>query len=136
MELQNSLPHSQSPAPVPILSQSKLVHAFPSHFLKVHFNIVFPYMKYINYRIFISCSFHKADHRNHQVTITDIAVVPLHVFAYSHCYSTISLTEHKILLSHKLIEYVLKYAYFCDTHYCVIQNRLNNVLCSPILLFC
>jgi len=30
------------PTPVPLQSQSNAVHAFPSHFLKLHFNIIFP----------------------------------------------------------------------------------------------
>jgi len=77
----------------------------PIPVLKVHFNIIFPYAKYIN---FISCSFHKADHSNHQVMITDIVVMSFHILGNSHCYSTVSLTGHKILHSHKLIECVLK----------------------------
>jgi len=32
----------KSPPPVPNLSENNLVHASPSHFLKVHFNITFP----------------------------------------------------------------------------------------------
>ena len=38
MELKGSLPHS----PFPILNQINPVHA-PSHFLKIHFNIIFPF---------------------------------------------------------------------------------------------
>jgi hypothetical protein len=37
MEPESSLPHSQGPPPVPISP----VHAFPSHSLEIHFNIIF-----------------------------------------------------------------------------------------------
>ena len=37
-----SLPHSQAPAIVPILSQINPVHALRTHFLNIHLNIFFP----------------------------------------------------------------------------------------------
>jgi hypothetical protein len=42
METEGSLPHSQEPAPVPILSQLNTVHASLFHFLKIDFNIIYP----------------------------------------------------------------------------------------------
>jgi hypothetical protein len=42
MEPKGSLSHSQTPPPVHILSHSNTVHAFPSYFLNIHFNITFP----------------------------------------------------------------------------------------------
>jgi hypothetical protein len=35
--------HKNHP-PVPILNQIDSVHAHPSHFFKIHFNIIFPFM--------------------------------------------------------------------------------------------
>jgi len=42
MEPEGSLPHSQAPPHVPILSQINSVHASPPHFLKLHFKIIIP----------------------------------------------------------------------------------------------
>ena len=44
MEPDGPLHLSQYPTPAPILSQIVQVHAPKSHFLKIHLNIVFPYM--------------------------------------------------------------------------------------------
>jgi hypothetical protein len=44
MEIEGSLPCSQKPAMVPILSQMHPVHTFPPYFPKIHFNIIFPSM--------------------------------------------------------------------------------------------
>ena len=38
MEAEGSLPHSQEPSFVPVLSQIDPVHAVTSHFSKIHFN--------------------------------------------------------------------------------------------------
>jgi hypothetical protein len=40
MEPEGSLPCSQQPPLVPVLSQMNLLHTTPSHFLKIHFNII------------------------------------------------------------------------------------------------
>jgi len=40
MESEDSLPHSQVPATVPILTQLDPVHTPTSHFLKTHLNII------------------------------------------------------------------------------------------------
>ena len=42
MEPEGSLPHSQVPVPVPILSQLDPFHTLTSYFLKIHFNIILP----------------------------------------------------------------------------------------------
>ena len=42
MEPEGSLPHSQVPSLVPILSQLDPVHSHTSHFLKIHLNINYP----------------------------------------------------------------------------------------------
>ena len=39
-----SLPHHNSPSPVPILSQINTVHVSSFHFLKIQFNIILPSM--------------------------------------------------------------------------------------------
>ena len=40
MKLEDSLLHLQAPTTCPCLSQISLVDVFPSHFLKIHFNII------------------------------------------------------------------------------------------------
>jgi hypothetical protein len=42
MEPEGSLPHSQEPATCTYLEQINPVHDPPSHFLKIHFNIILP----------------------------------------------------------------------------------------------
>jgi hypothetical protein len=42
MKPDSSLPYSQAPPPVPILSQLHLVHKTPSHFLKIYLIIIIP----------------------------------------------------------------------------------------------
>ena len=42
MEPELSFPHSQAPTSCPILSRRNTVHAFPSHVLQIHFNIILP----------------------------------------------------------------------------------------------
>ena len=42
MQPEGSLPHSQAPATCPYPEHTKPVHASPSHFLEIHFNIILP----------------------------------------------------------------------------------------------
>jgi len=44
MEVQVHYRIHKSMAPVPILSHIKSIHASPSHFLNVHFNIIIPHL--------------------------------------------------------------------------------------------
>jgi len=43
MDPEGSLPHSQKPVPILILILINPLHAFTSHFLKIHINIILPY---------------------------------------------------------------------------------------------
>ena len=42
MEIEGSLPRSQQPAPVPLLSKIYPVHVLQFHFSQNHFNIILP----------------------------------------------------------------------------------------------
>jgi hypothetical protein len=45
-----------SPPPVPVLSQINPVHDLPSHFLKIHLNIILPYARVFQEVAFLQVS--------------------------------------------------------------------------------